>query len=154
MSSLFIDYRFWSGTISSSHETHVVFTGMVKKDVVYVELVDHSQHTDIDVVEEFSITTTVSLGTVRQDRFEFILDQYIPVLPFVCGVSTLRYEFSRTEKNAASVALKFYRTKVDLLAKAPALAVINDGRCPKCGHPGEFRQMALCCPTHGAYAGI
>lgn len=30
--------------------------------------------------------------------------------------------------------------------------VIEDG-CPKCGHPGDFVRMALCCPSHGFFAG-
>ena len=26
--------------------------------------------------------------------------------------------------------------------------------CPKCGNPGEFIRMALCCPEHGFFGGI
>ncbi len=29
---------------------------------------------------------------------------------------------------------------------------LEDG-CPKCGHPGEFIRMALCCPEHGVFGG-
>ncbi len=31
---------------------------------------------------------------------------------------------------------------------------LRAGLCPVCGTRGEFRRMALCCPTHGVYAGI
>lgn len=152
MSSLFLDYKFWPGPLVSN-DTDVVFTGMVQKDVIWVELADHSQHTDITVVELWKSTTSVP-GTVTQNCFDFVLDQYIPSLPFVCGASTVRYEFCRTEKEAANIALKFSRNRLDLDVTLSTPTVVNEGRCPKCGHLGEFRQMALCCPVHGAYAGI
>ncbi len=31
--------------------------------------------------------------------------------------------------------------------------IVPEG-CPKCGCSGEFIRMALCCPTHGVFAGI
>lgn len=39
-------------------------------------------------------------------------------------------------------------------AAVEAARLRSDGSCPKCGERGGFIRGALCCPTHGAYAGI
>lgn len=40
------------------------------------------------------------------------------------------------------------------LSKMAPPARRADGRCPTCGVDGTFVRMALCCPQHGAFAGI
>lgn len=85
----------------------------------------------------------------------------ISVSPSGCAVDLLRkssppppqafflHSFSRFPKVAP-----FRQTHKALAPESEAVPGPKEGCCPTCGKEGVFRMMALCCPDHGAFAGI
>ncbi len=46
-----------------------------------------------------------------------------------------------------------YTTVLGSFSNCTFEALDDKGRCPKCYQNGVFIKMALCCPTHGVFAG-